>query len=411
MGRTLTAGVRTGAGLTAMALALAACGGGEKHSGTNVDGKAEAGSPQLTITPGNGDGKAAPEAGVVVKVAGGTLDQVVVTRKGKPVEGEMSADKTTWQSRTLRPGSQYQVQASARSPKGKTATASSAFGTVKAGSELEITDVTPNSGEKVGIGMPIMVTFNRDVDDRKAVEKSLQVRSEKPAVGAWKWIDDSHVTFRTKNGQYWQANQKVTFTARLSGVKAGKRTYGVDDFTRAFKIGDAHMVTVNTKTHRLVVKKNGVKVNGWGISAGRGGMIRDGVDVYQTTSGVHLTMGKENPAIMTSEWMGVKPEDKAHGGYKEVIPFAVRISDSGEYIHSMASTVWAQGEENVSHGCVNSPPEKAEWYYGFSYRGDPVVITGTDRDLPWSNGWGFYQQSWAKWLRGSALGQEVSTTG
>ncbi|MFC4913971.1 L,D-transpeptidase [Actinomadura gamaensis] len=411
MGRTLTAGVRTGAGLTALTLALTACGGGEKHAGANVDGKAEAGTPQLTITPGNGEGRAAPDAGVVVKVAGGTLDQVVVTRKGKPVEGEMSADRTTWRSRTLRPGSQYQVQASARGPKGKTATATSAFGTVKAGRELEITDVTPGRGEKVGIGMPIMVSFNRDVDDRKAVEKSFQVKSEKPAVGAWKWIDDSHVVFRTKNGQYWQPNQKVTFSAKLSGVKAGKRTYGVDDFTRGFRIGDAHMVTVNVKTHRLVVKKNGVKVNGWGISAGRGGRIRNGVDVYETTSGVHLTMGKENPAIMTSEWMGVKPEDKANGGYKEVIPFAVRISDSGEYIHSMASTVWAQGSENVSHGCVNSPPSKAEWYYSFSYLGDPVVITGTDRDLPWNNGWGFYQQSWAKWLRGSALGQEVNTGG
>ncbi|MGH3447606.1 MAG: L,D-transpeptidase family protein, partial [Nocardioidaceae bacterium] len=46
----------------------------------------------------------------------------------------------------------------------------------------------------------------------------------------------------------------------------------------------------------------------------------------------------------------------APGYYHELIYWAVRISNSGEYIHSMPSTVWAQGHVNVSHGCVNSPP-------------------------------------------------------
>jgi lipoprotein-anchoring transpeptidase ErfK/SrfK len=120
-------------------------------------------------------------------------------------------------------------------------------------------------------------------------------------------------------------------------------------------------------------------------------------------------MGKENPAIMTSEWMGVKPEDKKNGGYKEIIPHAVRISNSGEYIHSMASTTWAQGRQNVSHGCVNSPPKDAQWYYGWSYRGDPVIITGTKRVLQPFNGWSFYQMSWSKWVKGSALDRSVTT--
>ncbi|GAA4225532.1 Ig-like domain-containing protein [Actinomadura meridiana] len=410
MQRRASAGVRAGAGVAGVVLLLTtACSGGEKEGGVTVGEKADASVPQVTINPGNGSAKAQPEDGVVVTAAGGTLQQVTVTLKGKPVDGEMGADKTTWKSRTLRPGSKYQVTAVATSPKGKTATLSASFATAKAAKELDIVDVTPNKNEKVGIGMPIQVVFNRAVDDKAAVEKALDVRSAKPATGAWYWVSDTTVIFRTKNGEYWKPNQKVTFTAKLSGVKAGKKTYGVDDFDRSFRIGDAHMVKISTKKHRAVVEKNGVKVRSWPISAGRGGRVVNGVDTYLTTSGIHLTMGKENPAIMTSEWMGVKPEDKEHGGYKEVIPHAVRISNSGEYIHSMASTTWAQGHQNVSHGCVNSPPKDARWYYGWSYRGDPVIITGTKRKLAPLNGWSYYQMSWSKWVKGSALDRSVTT--
>ncbi|TDD32329.1 hypothetical protein E1287_23275 [Actinomadura sp. KC06] len=390
-------------------LTTAACSGGEKEGGVTVGEKADAGVPQVTINPGNGNTKAEPEDGVVVTAAGGTLEQVTVMLKGKPVAGEMAADKASWKSRTLRPGSKYQVTAVARSPQGKTATVNAAFATLKAAKELDILDVTPSNNEKVGIGMPIQVVFNRGVDDKKAVEKVLDVKSTKPATGAWHWVNDTTVIFRTKNGQYWQPNQRVTFSAKLSGVKSGKKTYGVDDFSRKFRIGDSHIVTISTKKKRAVVKKNGRTVRTWPISAGKGGRVVNGVDTYLTTSGIHLTMGKENPAIMTSEWMGVDPKDKKNGGYREVVPFAVRISNSGEYVHSMASTVWAQGRQNVSHGCVNSPPKDAKWFYNWSYRGDPVIITGSKRGLDPFNGWSYYEMSWSRWVKGSALDRSVTT--
>ncbi|MBG6089054.1 L,D-transpeptidase [Actinomadura viridis] len=392
-----------------MLLLTTACSGGDEGDGVTVGGKGEAGTPQVTVSPGDGDGKARPESGVTVTAAGGTIEQVALTRKGRPVEGALSADKTSWKSRTLRPGSQYQVTAVAKSPQGKTTTVTSRFTTLRAAAALSVVDVTPGPGEKVGVGMPIMVTFNRAVENRKAVEQALQIRSTKPATGAWYWVSPTQVTFRTKNGEYWQPNQQVTFTARLSGVRAGRRTYGLDDLTRRFAIGDSHIIVASTKTKRLVVRKNGVKIKSWPISAGKGGRVVNGVDTFLTTSGIHLTMGKENPAIMTSEWMGVDPKDKKNGGYKEVIPHAVRISNSGEYIHSMAATVWAQGRQNVSHGCLNSPPAAAQWFYDFAYRGDVVVITGSARRLDWNNGWSYYQMPWEQWVKGSALDRTVTT--
>jgi lipoprotein-anchoring transpeptidase ErfK/SrfK len=325
------------------------------------------------------------------------------------VEGALSPDKTAWKSRTLRPGSEYKVTAVAKSPQGKTTTVNSTFSTLRTAQPLTVTDVTPAQGEKVGVGMPIMVTFNRAVQDKKAVERALQVSSAKPATGAWFWPTATQVIFRTKNGSYWQPNQQVTLKAKLSGVRAGKGSYGVNDTTRRFTIGDSHIVTASTKTKRAVARRNGVKVKSWPISAGKGGRVVNGVDTFLTTSGIHLTMGKENPAIMTSEWMGVDPKDKKNGGYKEVIPWAVRISNSGEYIHAMAATTWAQGRQNVSHGCLNSPPAMAKWFYNWSYRGDVVVITGSKRGLDWNNGWSYYQMPWDRWVKGGALDRTVTT--
>ncbi|WP_233511011.1 L,D-transpeptidase [Actinomadura craniellae] len=406
-------GVRATAGLTGAALLLAtACsggGGGTKgDSGVTVGGTEDAAAPHVTITPGDGNTKARPDQGVVIKAANGTLDQVSVLAGQRAVTGEMSADRTTWKSRTLVPGVAYVVSVTAKNAQ-KSTTATSKFRTLRAANPLSVIDVTPMAGETVGVGMPITVTFNRTVTDRKAVERALTIKSTKPAVGAWYWVSGQQVIFRTKNGQYWQPNQQVALSAKLAGVKAGKDVYGTRDVNRKFKIGDSHISTISTKTKKMVVKVNGRVRKTTGISAGKGGRVVNGVDTYLTTNGVHLTMSKHRVEIMTSEWMGVDPEDKENGGYKEVIPFAVRISSSGEYVHAMGSRMWAMGQVNASHGCVNSPPVFAQWFYNLSYRGDVVVVTGSKRQLAWNNGWSYYQMPWTQWVRGSALKQEVST--
>ncbi len=409
MQRRLAAGVRAGAGMAGAVLLLTtACSGDGDGGGVTVGGNGEAGAPQVTVTPGNGDGKAKPEAGVQVTVTGGTLEQVTVTRGGKPVEGAMANDKTGWKSRTLKPGSSYQVNAVARSPKGKTTTVTAKFSTLKAANPLAVTDVTPSAGETVGVGMPIMVTFNRAVGDRKAVEQALEVKSTKPAVGAWYWVSDTQVIFRTQNGQYWKPNQRVSLKAKLAGVKAGAKVYGTNDFTRSFKIGNSQITTVSTKTKRAVMKVNGKVRKQWKISAGKGGRVRNGVDTYLTTSGIHLTMSKHLVERMTSAWMGVT--DKKHPEYYDLkLPHAVRISNSGEYLHASPDRYWAFGRVNASHGCVNMPPPVAAWYYGVTNRGDVVVITGSKRGLEWNNGWSYYQMPWSKWVKGSALDRTVTT--
>ncbi|TDD93883.1 L,D-transpeptidase [Actinomadura rubrisoli] len=399
----------------ALVLGLAtACGGGDGSGGTTAKG-GEDGTPKVSITPADGDGRARPDAGVTVTAAGGTLGQVSVKLKGTEVPGTLSADKTSWRSAwTLTPGGKYQVSATATSPKGKATTATSAFRAAKATALTTVSNVIPNPNETVGTGMPILVQFNKPVPEkaRPAVERAIEISSTTPTEGAWRWLSAGEsfnglpsVVFRPKRP--WAPHQKVTVTVHYAGLKIGDSVYGDKDVTRRFRIGDSHTVNINAKTHRLVIRKNGRIVRKWGVSLGAGGDVQgDGVDHLLTTSGVHLTMDRSRLERMRPP--GKKKGDP--GWYDEQVPWATRISNSGEYIHQNMDDPTCLGNRNCSHGCVRSPAGDAQWFYNWAYRGDLVTITGTKRNLDWTNGFGYWQLPFAKWMKGSALGKPVTTT-
>src|SRR4029077_19283977 len=136
----------------------------------------------------------------------------------------------------------------ARNSKGAATTEVTHFTTQSAASILEVSSVTPDSGETVGVGMPIIVDFNTDVarSDRAAVEHALEVGSSVPVPGAWFWASDSEVVFRPQS--YWPAHEHVQLTAHLTGVRGGPGLWGVSDLSHSFAIGDSHIVNVNLKT-------------------------------------------------------------------------------------------------------------------------------------------------------------------
>lgn len=382
------------AGLAAMAVLAAGCSVG------GVIGE-EAKPPVVTITPADGTGQVKPEDGVTVKAQDGELTSVKVQVKGKDVPGSLSPDKTTWTaSRSLLPDASYTVEAVASGEEAKTTTATSAFTTLKPKETFGLESNIPWSGQTVGVGMPIVVNFTDEITDKKAVEGALRVTSEEPVQGAWYWYTDKQVIFRTKT--YWKAHQKVKVTGSLAGVKSAKGTYGTKDFTINFKVGTSNISTVNTRTHRMVVEVDGKEVRDVGISAGNATEYK-----YTTTNGVHITMDKKNPETMVSP--GIEPGQP--GYYKEIVDHAVRISYSGEYVHSAPWSVGSQGSANVSHGCINASPEFAEWYYNQSKWGDIVTVTGTDRELEYDNGYGYWQKPWKDWVLGSAFDAPVATDG
>lgn len=360
----------------------------------------ESAPPVIAIAPAFDTERARTDRGLVIKANGGRLAKVIAYVDGAPVAGRVDATGTVWRSDwALAPGAEYSVTATADGPGGPSTMAVGRFRTRAAERTFKVLSTTPLPGESVGVGMPIIVTFDTAIQDKAAVERALEVTSSKPAEGAWRWAGDTQVIYRTR--KYWPAKQKVTFTAHLTGVRAAPGVYGTADHELAFTVGRKQTSTVDTQTHQMVVRKNGTVMQRMAISAGMA-TTRE----YTTTSGVHLTMEKGNPVRMISP--GRKKGDP--GFYDVMISHAVRISNSGEYVHAK-NNVWAQGRSNVSHGCINSRPDQAAWFFTNSLRGDPVTITGTDRELEWNNGWGYWQLSWEKWQLGSALYDATPKTG
>jgi lipoprotein-anchoring transpeptidase ErfK/SrfK len=358
---------------------------------------AKAPDAAATITPTNGAKKVRPDKGVQVTAASGVLDEVTVQSGGRKADGTLSPDKKSWTSKwTLKPGATYTVTATAKNAGGKVTTATSKFTTMKASSSVKVNDVTPSARETVGIGMPITVNFDSPVANKSAVEKALEVRSTKPVVGAWRWITSQQVIFRTKS--YWPAHTSVSLVAHMSGVRASSKMYGTKDFTRTFKIGASHIAKVSLKTDKSKVYVDGKLAKTIPVSGGMGGADSHGND-FRTTSGVHLAMGKMQQVWMTSP--NIKPGEP--GYYHELVLKDVQISNSGEYVHQSPGEYGCLGHNNCSHGCVRQTVAGAKWFYSISRRGDVVDITGTNRDLEWNNGWGFWQLPFSKWKKGGAL--------
>lgn len=377
--------VTGGAGAVTM---LAGCSGG------GVGVLTSAADAVVTITPATGTQSVAPDAPIEVKVTDGKLQDVAVQGDGVTITGRLADDGRLWRAdRTMTPGASYTVTARAVNDDGKAATATSAFTTLKPAKTFGIADVTPGiKGEKVGVGMPIMVRFTAPVTNKAAVEKALRVKAEKPVEGAWRWIDPTYVIYRTKT--YWAAHQKVDFRAELAGLQGDKGVYGMKDTRHTIEIGAAQITTGDISKHHMTVRRDGEKLRTMPFSAGNG-QTRE----YTTTSGVHLLMEKDSPVTMISP--GRKKGDP--GYYKTVVDHAVRFSNSGEYTHSAPWSVGSQGSANVSHGCINLSPSNAKWYYDIAQRGDVLKLTGSDREVEWDNGWSFWQMSYAKWKKGSAL--------
>ncbi|MEV4580122.1 Ig-like domain-containing protein [Nonomuraea jabiensis] len=372
--------------LTCVAFLLLVCGC------SSAPARAPSPPPVVRVSPAFDSKRARTDRGLVVRARGGTLSQVLVSEGGEQVPGRLDGSHTTWRSAwTLKPAAEYSVTVTAAGARGPATVAVGRFRTRPAVRTFQVAATAPLPGETVGAGMPIIIDFDTPVEDKAAVERALEVQAATPVEGAWRWISDTQVVYRTR--RFWPPRQQVTVTAHLAGVPAGGGVYGTTDSTFAFTVGRRQTSTIDTRTHQMVVRRDGEIAQRMAISAGMATTPE-----YTTTSGIHLTMDKGNPIRMISPGR-VKGEP---GFYDMLIDHAVRISNSGEYVHAK-DNVWAQGRANVSHGCINARPDQAAWFYGTSLRGDPVTIVGTDRELAWDNGWGFWQLSWEKWRQGSAL--------
>ncbi|MEU6861044.1 Ig-like domain-containing protein [Glycomyces sp. NPDC046736] len=336
-----------------------------------------------------------PTAPFTLSVVDGILEEVNVTSdRSETIEGDFSSDLTSWTSSgILNAGSTHTVVAKAVSSDGTVTEFEQQFTTeAREGSGFEVVDVTPVvEGEEVGVGAPIIVNFSESAPDRAEVERHLIVESEKGHEGAWHWISDTQVIYRTK--EYWEPHQTVTFTAQFAGEHLGEDTWGGEDYTAEMVIGESQVSLVDLNAHTMTVEIDGEVAKVLQISGGSGAEWE-----YYTATGVHLVMEKFADKTMVSPGR----EEGDEGYYSTDVKWATRINSSGEFVHGAP---WNNqlGSANLSHGCVNASDADAKWFYEIAQRGDPVDVIGSPREMPWNNGWGFWIMSWEEWQEGSAL--------
>jgi lipoprotein-anchoring transpeptidase ErfK/SrfK len=341
--------------------------------------------PVVTITPGNGARGADPSKGITVTAAGGTLQSVNVSTAGEPVTGAYSADHTSWHSTwALNVSRSYTVTANAVTSGGATTKKTAAFRTLTPPSTFS-TNIFEGYQQSYGVGMPIILSFSAPVQDKAAVERSIELRTSKQVIGSWYWDGNQTLDFRPRD--YWPPHTTVSFTGHFDGVESAPGVYGYHTLTQTFSIGDSVVAVASTQAHKTKIYVNGKLKYDWDISSGKPG--------DDTPDGSYLTIEKENPVRMIGP------------GYDLLVPWSVRFTFSGDYYHDAYWSVGEQGFENVSHGCVNLAPANAETYYNLAVPGDPITIQNSPRPGAWDNGWTEWFLSWPQYLKGSATGEAV----
>ncbi len=329
---------------------------------------------------------------VTVTVTEGTLTSVVLTdAKKRQLDGALSADKRTWTSSdALRLAQHYRLAVSAVDADGVGTERTGFFATVAPRKVLE-TSISPLSGQSVGVGMPVIVRFNAKVRDRAAVEQALVVTSKKPIEGAWSWVGDTEVHFRPK--EYWPAYDDVTVDVNLKGVDAGKGVWGMSDRTIKFSTGSSMVSVVNVDRHTLTVFRNGTRSRVIPVTTGKADFL--------TRNGTKVILEKHTLKVMDASTIGISKSDPEY--YRLDVPYAMRVTWSGEFVHAAPWSSGDQGRDNVSHGCVGMSMSNAIWLFNQSTVGDIVKVVGSSRPLEPGNGYTDWNVSWDDWLAGSAL--------
>jgi lipoprotein-anchoring transpeptidase ErfK/SrfK len=208
----------------------------------------------------------------------------------------------------------------------------------------------PTNGSKVGAAKPIYINFARPIADRAMAEQAIHISSIPPVPGRFYWTSDTQVRWRPQD--FWPAGTVVNIDA--SGTKS------------SFTVPEQLVATIDDATHQMQVVRNGKLEKTIPVSMG---MAAGG---HTTPNGTYYVLEKFPDIVMDSSTYGV-PVNSAQG-YKVHVQLAVRIDNSGNFVHSAPWSVGDQGVRNVSHGCINISPDNAKWFYDNFGSGDAIVV-------------------------------------
>ena len=388
---------------------LAAAAGCTGDGGSGLDrmlGTPQAAEDVIRITPGDGAKGVRPGGGLRVRVADGRLESVKVVRsqdaQEAKVPGRISADGTSWRpdDGRLALAARYTVDVVARDGDGSRSARRTTF-TTYVPDERFIGYVTPEDRSTVGTGMIVSLQFNREIENRAAVERAVRVTAD-PAVDIRPhWFGDGRLDFRPR--RYWKPGTRVTVALGLRDVEGAPGVYGSQSKTFSFTVGRSQVSLVDAARHTMEVRRDGELLATVPITAGAPGRT--------TYNGRMVVTEMLELTRMNGATVGFKKKD-GKGEYDiPDVPHARRLTDSGTFLHG---NYWADdvfGRVNVSHGCVGlrdvrggGSDTPAGWFFDRSLVGDVVeVVNSNDKQVEPDNGLGGWNMGWKEWTAGSAV--------
>ncbi|MFI8826035.1 Ig-like domain-containing protein [Streptomyces sp. NPDC053431] len=395
-------------------LVLSACNDSDKGGAADASQQSQAqvdeaaaqktSKAQITISPKNGSQNASINDDAKVTVADGKLTEVTMTSaEGETVKGEIAADGLSWTpSGQLKRGTVYKIAATAKDADGLEAHENASFTTVSKANSF-IGNFTPEDGSTVGVGMPVSITFNKSITDKKAVQSGISVTSSSGQEVVGHWFNAQRLDFRPE--KYWTEGSTVTMKLDLDGVEGANGVFGVQKKTVTFKIGRNQVSVVDVSAKTMTVKQDGRTIKTIPISAGS--------PENTTYNGEMVISEKFKETRMNGATVGFTDSDgKGEYDIKDV-PHAMRLSTSGTFIHG---NYWGSrsifGSVNTSHGCVGladvkgagDPNQQAAWFYDHSIIGDVVIVKNSkDKTIAPDNGLNGWNLSWSEWKAGSAV--------
>jgi lipoprotein-anchoring transpeptidase ErfK/SrfK len=385
--------------LTALAVGVAAPGvlaSCVSKSGKQDEQAGPPPKPTVTLRPGDSATDVVPTAPISAEVRDGFFQKVTLTNSdGKVVAGALSRDRTSYSvTEALGYGGKYRWSGSVVGRDGVAVPVEGSFSTVAPEStvhgQFQLAD-----GQTVGIAAPIILQFNASINDKAAVERALNVITQPSTEGSWAWLPDeaegSRVHWRTR--EYYQPGTTVHVDAKLYGVNFGDDAYGAEDVSLNFTIGRRQVVKANAPSHRIQVETDAGVIMDFACSYGEADQPRN-----VTRNGTHVVTEKYADFYMSNPAAGYS---NVHERY------AVRISNNGEFIHCNPESLGAQGNTNVTNGCINLNLDNAIEYFNSAMYGDPVEVTGTSIQLSYSDGdiWD-WAVDWDTWRSMSAITPE-----
>lgn len=264
------------------------------------------------------------------------------------------------------------------------------FATERAENTLSAGIFPSNGQDEYGIGVPLVVTFDRVITNKAEVEQALVVTSDKEIGEAgWFWVEPNKAVFRPRG--YWPGNATITLKADLTGVEGASGWWG-SKIERTFKTGAAISLNVNLRKHVMEYVRNGEVEKTFPISGGRSG--------WETPSGMMLITTHESPRRLFNPG---DPNDPDSEQWDVKVDYAMRTTQDGVFIHS-APWNYNLGYANTSHGCINMTVSEAGWLFNNTDFATPVDVKGSSPRVSTSEYLsGHWNYTWQEWKRGSAL--------